>query len=88
MKHWKRYLDRLVWVDWLDSSGTSAWRELKSYQEFAKGHNLSCESVGWVIQESADRVTISSTRSKGTDEVNGNQIIPRCAIVEIVEISG
>ncbi len=81
-----KWLDKLVWVSWIDSSGISGWRDKEWLQKFAANHNLECETVGWVVQESADRMTLSSTLSKATDEVNGNEIIPRCSILEVVEM--
>ena len=84
----KKWLDKLVYVTWVDSSGVSGWRSKEWYKNFATNHDLMCETVGWVVQESADRIATSSTRSLGTDEVNGNEIIPRSAILEVVEIKG
>lgn len=78
-----------VYVKWIDSNiGIGGWSNKEEYAKHAEVCDLNCETLGWIIQESKDRITVASSLTNGTNEINGRMIIPKCAILELIPISG
>ena len=72
---------KLLWVDWVDASTCSqAW----NFPEDMPGIPESIQSVGWVVRENDDAITIAA--HWGNDSVSGDMTIPKIAIVQIWEI--
>jgi hypothetical protein len=70
----------LVRVTWLDSSGPSGWNRLKSV---IGPFDLTCESVGWLMEDTPDRVTLCAHVAISDPDnpiVDGVMTIPKCAI--------
>lgn len=68
-------------VTWLDSSSHNEWTRLKSLDP---EDDMTHDSVGWVVQETEDRVTLAAHVQTGeTDNpaLAGQITIPKCAIV-------
>ncbi len=78
--------DRLVWIKWVDSSSWAGWRDREKFikEELLKD-DLVCESVGWVIHEDRETVTIVKDRAS-CGSISDVMRIPRKAILEIQEI--
>lgn len=71
----------LLWVEWLDSVSCGAvWTST----EDAPADNLGCSSIGWLIRENDDSITIASHRSPS--QVGGDMTIPKIAITGRWEI--
>ena len=67
---------KLIEVDWLDSSGMNGWTHDKSEQ------NLRCKSIGYVLGETKQGITIASHFSFN-GSVNSPMTIPKVAITKI-----
>lgn len=73
-------------IKWLDSYGcTNRWKEIENITE-----KLICETVGFVISETSDLISLANSIAYETDETveqaNGIMTIPKVSIVEIIEI--
>lgn len=79
---------RLVWIRWLDSGGSShrMWENTDTLVERSEKDNLECESVGWIIHENEIGMTVAGHRAESTDNWEGVLIIPKCSILEIIDI--
>lgn len=76
----------LVRIRWLDSHGWHGWNSLSAVKE---QHSLECMSVGWMVIDEADRVTLVA-HIQGADADNpqcdGHMTIPRPAIIEVQKL--
>ena len=78
---------RVCLVDWLDSSGASGWQLI---EDAAVMEPDPCTSVGFVIAETEDRLTLlqSFTNRKATakakDMGDHALTIPKCSITRVV----
>ena len=73
---------KLVLVEWVDSFHLEAgWHWLEDLPERRLGH---CHSVGWVIREDDEQISLSETISDVGDshQVSGIVTIPVCAITK------
>ena len=70
---------KLVRVVWLDAMAIAEWTRLGTATEPQR-----CESVGFLVAEANDHVTVAVTVSG--DEFNAAQQIPRPMIESMVEI--
>lgn len=76
----------LVRVTWVDSHGPHGWTYLK---DAVAPHDLTCESVGWLIDDGEDRITIASSVSAPAADnpaCDGILTIPKCAITACVTL--
>ena len=78
--------DELSWIKWIDSQSWNGWRDRNDALKWAKEETMICESVGWILYESEDRVVISSHKAHGADMVDDVWIIPKSAIIERMRI--
>lgn len=73
----------LIRVTWVDSSSPSGWERLKAVLE---PYDMTHESVGWLLKETDDRITIAAHfQVNGVDEnpcVDGVMTIPIVAITK------
>lgn len=77
----------LVRVSWVDSYGPRGWSYLRPVIE---KHDMTIESIGWLIQDEPDRITLAahiqmSGIADGNPSVDGVMTIPRQAITEMQE---
>lgn len=72
----------LVLVHWVDSSSCpGVWTAIEEIN-----YELSyCESIGWIMFEDDELMTISSHQT--ANQVSGVMTIPKCAIEQIWEIT-
>jgi hypothetical protein len=70
---------KMALVEWVDSKRGDGWVRLGDLD-----HAISeCESLGWVISESKDSITISAHVAGNPDQCCGEITIPRKAISKI-----
>jgi hypothetical protein len=73
----------IVYVEWIDSSRSDGWADRKEIGVLAHGKDeLLCWSVGLLIEESDDRIVISTSENPAHDAISP-LAIPRCAITRI-----
>ena len=74
----------LIVVHWLDSmSHGSVWSDADA----AGCHgSLLCESIGWLMREDDDTLTLASHYGHGANCVSGDMTIPKVAIVDRWEV--
>ncbi len=78
----------LVRITWVDSVAPHGWVAL---DKATSPHDLTCESVGWLIEDGEDRVTICAhvqATAAATPFVDGVMTIPRRGIVQLIVIAG
>lgn len=78
-------LGRLVWIRWVDSMSNDCWQSIENSRKASKDVHLTCETVGWIVDESNDRISLVQSKS-AEGYVNAKMTIPRVAVVEIVDI--
>lgn len=71
----------LVYLEWLDSASSQGWSSIEDY----KPDGIFCKSVGWIIRETEDLITIASnigapTLDKSVDQACGWMTIPKAVI--------
>ncbi len=71
---------RPVYVEWIDSATTHGWREPVS------DHDLECWTLGFLVAESDESVTIAASVS-ATQHVCDQITIPRASITLIRDIA-
>ena len=73
-------------IKWLDSYGcTNSWRKIENITE-----KLICETVGYVISETDELISLANSIAYETDETveqaNGVMTIPKVSITEETEL--
>lgn len=81
-------MTRLVLVEWLDSDGNGGWRSIDDATREAAGDPLTCESAGWILEETDRYLLLAAARSTGrrVELVADTTQIPRVAIVAVREL--
>lgn len=75
-----RTLVRVVWID------TVGWRAGWADQDAVNGlEPVTCETVGWLVRETKDAVTVSDTLASN-GHCQAPQAIPRRAILSLVRM--
>lgn len=77
----------LVRVTWVDSTGPRMWTRLTDVIDH---HDMTVESVGWLVQDDADRIAIAAhVQPPKADNpmLDGVLTIPTCAITRRVVIA-
>ena len=79
MKHISEVLKSLVYIEWVDSSVKHSGG---SWIDVSKAHatDLTCRSVGFIVEEDDDSITIAGHVAFDVDCVSGNMTIPKVAI--------
>lgn len=77
----------LVYVRWRDSSSTDAWQSSAAAFERCNTTNLECESVGFLMEASRDRVTMCMSRGLDLELIGDTLTIPREAVVQIKRLT-
>jgi hypothetical protein len=77
----------LVRVSWVDSYGPRGWCYMRDALE---ERTLAIESIGWLIQDTDERVTIAAHVqtlgvADGDPSMDGIMTIPKCAITNLQE---
>jgi hypothetical protein len=72
---------KLVLIDWVDSCSSvgGGWVFLDELEAGAK----KCRSIGWIIAEDEESITVSGHLGNDPDQCLGDMTIPRCAIAKI-----
>lgn len=72
----------LVHVRWVDSTWEGGWVTIDGII-----HDPDiCESVGWLVRETRDVVTVAGHRSPATNGFCGVMTIPRVAVMSVRQI--
>lgn len=71
---WNLKLDRLYWVEWLDHTADSHW---KDKEETHKGKPAVCTTIGWLKGIDNESIKLHNTY---TEEVSGGEslILQNC----------
>lgn len=77
---------KLYYIEWIDSTTHSGWRNIDSIGN----EELTCKSIGWIVNENDESITLSSSVDSLIDEKIQHCVdamtIPRIAIVLMQEI--
>lgn len=65
-------------IQWIDSSSIQRWEPSETYLDYARDAKLICESVGYVVYESDDRVAV--VQNLASREMDNMMVIPKVAI--------
>lgn len=76
----------LVWVKWVDSHAFDGWKDAQEAVTKALSAKLTCESCGWLIEETDDRIVLACHRDIECEKVDSIWVIPKFAIVDRCEI--
>lgn len=76
----------LIWVKWVDSHTFDGWKDVQDTISEALGAKLMCESCGWLLKETDDRILLVCHRDSECEKVGSIWVIPKCAILERCEI--
>lgn len=77
-------MDRLVSVKWEDATGVSRWQS-REYAEALIPYQ--CESVGWIIKDTKDVLTLAATRDLVEGQLNDVNLIPKAMVREIIDLN-
>ena len=69
-------LGTIYLVTWIDSIGSSGWRTI---DEIPLESEI-CTSIGWLIRETKETITLVGSKSLQTNSFNGVLTIPKIAI--------
>lgn len=70
---------KTVYLEWVDSimSPGGSWAEI----ELVKKRKIDrCRTIGFVVNENKNEITVIGSHSHATNEVAGSITIPKCAI--------
>lgn len=76
--------ESLLWIEWQDSCSTGGFWVGR---EDAVTKDLSTTSIGWLVDETEDSITIGSHFGKAFALVAGHVTIPKCAITGRWEVN-
>lgn len=75
---------RIVKVTWEDSCHSTRWQSHHDFKTFASVPEVNIQSVGFLAWEDERYVVI--IQSGAPDNIDAMMKIPRCAIVELLEL--
>jgi len=78
---------RLVLVRWTDIAGHGGWHDP---QDVGTMHTATMETVGWVLEETADTLKVCSSReaAESSQETVGDiTVIPQCVVQSVVGLA-
>jgi hypothetical protein len=75
--------DRLVSVKWDDATGFSRWHPREQVEALTP---FSCESVGWIIKETKETLTLAATRDLSEGQLNDVNLIPKSMVRGVVDL--
>ena len=70
-------------VDWVDSCSIGTWKRPEQYQE--ESYSV-CQSVGFLINKDAEKVTLLQSRALETGNLADGIVIPRVAVTKITKL--
>ena len=73
-------MDKMVWVKWIDSGGTSRWIDLPAAE---KDEYCLVETVGYLVKEDDERITVAQSFDKANNTVNALLTVPKVAVQEV-----
>lgn len=68
-------------VTWVDSESYNGWRPVKEALTSCKEADLRCCSVGFVMYEDKEKLTVVTSMTKDEGAVHTSMSIPKCAVV-------
>ena len=68
----------IVYVEWIDSSRTGGWTSGR--EAVIPYEKLACESIGFLVNDSEDSITITSSLAMPERGCLNALTIPKCAI--------
>jgi len=71
---------RLVIVEWIDSTRNIGWH---AHEHARENRDMRCSSVGFLVDDDRDHVTVASHIAWPRGEVCDTMTIPRCSIRRI-----
>ena len=76
--------NKIIYVEWVDSNQFAGWQEV---EELKTQRAMHCFSVGWVVAESKDSITLATNITEENHptaiyQCNGVMTIPKKAIVK------
>ncbi len=72
---------KFVEVTWIDSTGFAGWQEKQTPRTAT-----TCRTVGFLVNENDDYITIAATYDSFTDAYHSPLTIPKVAIIERWEL--
>ena len=77
---------KLVMIEWVDSvsTGGTVWNDLEDVEAAVVA---SVQSVGWVLSETKEQITLSPHISESAEQCSGDLTIPKCAIKRVRKLS-
>lgn len=75
---------KMVLVEWLDAyTHDSGWKSLKSLR---KQEPVLVRTVGFLVKEAADHITVAASHVPHDDHADGDVIVPRGMVTAIHEL--
>ena len=74
---------KAVIVEWIDSHQVQGWTDVAELPD-SKGKKM--KTLGWLVEESKNGITVSSSLGFSPTQVCGTMIIPKEVIVSMEEI--
>ena len=74
---------KLVLIEWLDSRRGAGWVRLDELEASV----ARCKSAGWIITEDSDSLTMAGHMGDDPVQCLGDITIPKCAILNITDLS-
>lgn len=81
-RHASQPLTRLAYVEWFDSMGGDHWQPLDANRR----EDLRCRSVGWILREDHDGLTLVPHIATEGAQGRGVLTIPRVSITAIINL--
>ena len=73
---------KLLWILWADSVGWGHWQDAEKFvKEEVPKDDMRCESVGWVVHEDKESISLAPHRS-ANNNIDGTLRIPKCSILK------
>jgi hypothetical protein len=76
----------LVLVEWIDSHAATSWRPRDEMLAHVRDATLACKSVGWLLLDAPDRITVVATMAENGSVADATTI-PKSAVVSVVVLS-
>lgn len=71
---------KIIYVEWVDSSHNTGWQTAEA--ALKEDHLLDCKTVGFLIKETDDHLTVAQSSAVDPDQVDGVLTIPKVAITK------
>ena len=69
---------KALYIEWIDSSGLQGcWHDVET---FKNAKLVTCKTIGFVVDENAETITLVGSHNPDGDQVSGDMTIPKTAI--------